>query len=114
MELLWLASQAPAEAEKKLANAIALYAPWMRAQETDELLQFIALTPDYQKARTSQELGDLVHLKNAEARAAETVEHSPMRCDRRCIRKAEQGAVATEAGSQATSGRHQATGGISR
>jgi hypothetical protein len=66
MELLWLASQAAAGAERKVRNAIEVYAPWMQQQEADELIQLIALTPDFQKARTSQELGDLVQLKNAE------------------------------------------------
>ena len=66
MELLYLASQAPAGAEKKIRHAIELYAPWMQEEEAEALMQHIATTPDYQKARTSGELGEALHLTRDE------------------------------------------------
>jgi hypothetical protein len=49
MELLFLASMAPAEAEKKVRHAIELYAPWMQADEVESLIQHLSVTPDYEK-----------------------------------------------------------------
>ena len=66
MELLYLASMAPAGAEKKVRNNIELYAPWMQTDEVEPLIQHLSLTPHYQKVRTAEELGRLVHLTNAE------------------------------------------------
>ena len=66
MELLYLASLAPAGAEKKVANLIELYAPWMQPDEAEALLQHLFVTPNYQKLRTAEELGRLLHLTNAE------------------------------------------------
>src|SRR5262245_38377469 len=66
MELLYLASMAPAFAEKKVRNAIEVFAPWMQADKVERLIELIELTPHYQKARTAEELGRFVHLNNAE------------------------------------------------
>jgi hypothetical protein len=66
MELLYLASMAPAGAEKKVRNNIELYAPWMQTDEVEALIQHLSLTPHYQKVRTAEELGRLLHLTNAE------------------------------------------------
>jgi hypothetical protein len=66
MELLYLASMAPAGAEKKVRNNIELYAPWMQTDEVEALVQHLSLTPHYQKVRTAEELGRLLHLTNAE------------------------------------------------
>jgi hypothetical protein len=66
IELLYLVSQAPAGAEKKVANAIELYAPWMKADEAELLVGHVMTTPDYHKARTSEELGQSILLKNEE------------------------------------------------
>jgi len=66
MELLYLASMAPAGAEKKVSNNIELYAPWMQTDEVETLIQHLSLTPHYQKVRTAEELGRLLHLTNAE------------------------------------------------
>src|SRR5215467_11507606 len=65
MELLYLASMAPAGAEKKVANLIELYAPWMKQDEAQALIQHLSLTPNYQKLRTAEELGRILHLTNA-------------------------------------------------
>jgi hypothetical protein len=69
MELLWLASMAPAGADKKVRNAIEVYAPWMQSWEVEQLIQLIAVTPHYQKLKTAEELGRAVLLKNAEREA---------------------------------------------
>ena len=66
MELLYLASMAPAGAEKKVRNNIELYAPWTQAEEIEVLIRHLDLTPHYQKVRTAEELGRLLHLTNAE------------------------------------------------
>jgi len=66
MELLYLASMAPAGAEKKVRNNIELYALWMQTDEIEALIQHLSLTPDYQKVRTAEELGRFLHLINAE------------------------------------------------
>jgi hypothetical protein len=66
MELLYLASQAPAGAEKKIRNCIELYAPWMLAEEVHGIIEHLAIIPDYQKAKTARELGTALHLNNAE------------------------------------------------
>jgi hypothetical protein len=66
MELLYLASMAPAGAEKKVRNNIELYAPWMQTDEVEALIQHLSLTPHYQKVRTAEELGRLLQLTNAE------------------------------------------------
>ena len=66
MELIWLASSAPVDADKKVRHCIELYAPWMTDQESADLLELVALTPDYEKAKTSQELGNKILLTNAE------------------------------------------------
>jgi hypothetical protein len=66
MELLYLASQAPTRAAMRVANLIELYAPWMQPDESAALIEHLAIIPDYQKARTSEELGQLLHLKNVE------------------------------------------------
>jgi hypothetical protein len=63
MELLYLASMAPAGAEKKIRNNIELYAPCV---EVEALIQHLSVTPHYQKVRTAEELGRLLHLTNAE------------------------------------------------
>ena len=66
MELLYLASLAPAGAEKKVANLIELYAPWMKQDEAQALIQHLSVTPNYQKLRTAEELGRILHLANAD------------------------------------------------
>ena len=66
MELLYIASQAPSRAAIRMANLIELYAPWMQTEEAEALIQHIATTPDYQKARTSEDLGRALHLKHEE------------------------------------------------
>ena len=66
MELLFLASMAPAEAEKKVRHAIELYAPWMQADEVESLIQHLSVTPDYDKLRTAEQLGRALHLANAD------------------------------------------------
>ena len=66
MELLYLASMAPAGTEKKVRNNIELYASWMQTHEVEALIQHLSLTPHYQKVRTAEELGRLLHLINAE------------------------------------------------
>ena len=66
MELIWLASSAPAGADKKVRNCIELYAPWMEEEEKRDLMELVAMTPTYEKAKTSQELGNKLLLKNAE------------------------------------------------
>jgi hypothetical protein len=50
MELLYLASLAPAGAEKKVANLIELYAPWMQPDEVEALIQHLSLNPKLSKA----------------------------------------------------------------
>jgi hypothetical protein len=65
-QLLYLASLAPAGAEQKVANLIELYAPWMQQDEVESLLQHLFVTPNYQKLRTAEELGRILHLTNAE------------------------------------------------
>src|SRR5262249_5515106 len=57
---------APAGAEKKVRNNIELYAPWMQTEEVEALIQHLSLTPLYQKVRTAEELGRLLHLTNAD------------------------------------------------
>ena len=66
MELVWLASSAPSGADKKVRDCIELYAPWMTDQEKTDLIEHVAMTPTYEKAKTSQELGNLILLTNAE------------------------------------------------
>jgi hypothetical protein len=67
MELIWLASSAPAPwADKKVRNCIELYALWMDEEEKRDLLELVAMTPTYEKAKTSQELGDKLLLSNAD------------------------------------------------
>jgi hypothetical protein len=66
LELVWLASAALVGAEKKVRHCIELYAPWMDEEETAGLIELVAMTPTYQKAKTSQELGNLILLTNAE------------------------------------------------
>jgi hypothetical protein len=64
MELLFLASMAPAGWEEKVRNAIDLYAPWMPTDEVESLIQHLSVTPHYQKLRTAEQLGRILHLKN--------------------------------------------------
>jgi hypothetical protein len=66
MALLWLASAAPAGAEKKVRNCIEIFAPWMEAREVEDLMEHIAMTPDYEKAQTSEDLGRSLQVTNAE------------------------------------------------
>jgi hypothetical protein len=66
MELIWLASSAPAGAEKKVRDCIELYAPWMGEDEKRDLVEHVAMTPTYEKAKTSQELGNKLLLSNAD------------------------------------------------
>jgi hypothetical protein len=66
MELIWLASSAPAWADKKVRDRIELYAPWMDEEEKRDLMELVARTPDYEKAKTSQELGNKLLLSNAD------------------------------------------------
>ena len=66
MELLYLASLAPAGVEKKVANLIEIYAPWMQPDEAEALIQHLSLIPNYQKLRTAEELGRMLHLTNAD------------------------------------------------
>src|SRR6476619_4386763 len=66
MELIWLASSAPTWADKKVRNCIELYAPWMDEEEKRDLMELVAMTPTYEKAKTSQELGDKLLLSNAD------------------------------------------------
>jgi hypothetical protein len=66
MELIWLASSAPAWADKKVLNCIELYAPWMDDEEKRDLMELVAMTPTYEKAKTSQELGNKLLLSNAD------------------------------------------------
>ena len=66
MELLYLASLAPAGADKKVANLTELYAPWMQPDEAEALIQHLSITPNYQKLRTAEELGRILHLTNAD------------------------------------------------
>jgi hypothetical protein len=66
MELVWLASSAPQGADKKVRDCIELYAPWMEEEEKANLLEHVATTPTYEKAKTSQELGNMILLTNAE------------------------------------------------
>jgi hypothetical protein len=66
MELLFLASMAPAGWEKKVRHAIELYAPWMSADEVESLIQHLSVTPPYQKLRTAEELGRILNLTNAD------------------------------------------------
>jgi hypothetical protein len=65
MELIWLASSAPAGADKKVRDCIELYAPWMDEEEKRDLMELVAMTPTYEKAKTSQELGNKLLLSNA-------------------------------------------------
>jgi hypothetical protein len=65
LELIWLASSAPTGAEQKVRHCIELYAPWMDEGEKRDLMEHVAMTPDYEKARTSQELGNKLLLSNA-------------------------------------------------
>jgi hypothetical protein len=88
MELLYLVSQAPAGAEKKVANAIELYAPWMTADESEPLIAFVMTTPDYQKVRTAEQLGQLIELKNKEREALKLWSIRP--CDMTAAEFAEQ------------------------
>jgi len=62
MELLFLVSMAPVDAEEKVRHAIDLYAPWMQADEVKDLIQHLAVTPHYEKIRTGEQLGRAVHL----------------------------------------------------
>jgi hypothetical protein len=66
MELIWLASSAPAGADMKVLHCIELYAPWMDDEEKRDLMELVAMTPTYEKAKTSQELGNKLMLTNAE------------------------------------------------
>ena len=66
MELLYLASMARAGAQKKVRNNIELYAPWMQTDEVEALVRPLSLTPHYQKVRTAEQLGRLLHLTNAD------------------------------------------------
>jgi hypothetical protein len=66
MELLYLASMAPACATEKVTHLIELYAPWMQPDEAKALIQHLRVTPDYQKLRTAEELGRTLHLTNAD------------------------------------------------
>jgi hypothetical protein len=66
MELVWLASSAPAGADMKVRNCIELYAPWMDEEEKRDLMELVAMTPTYEKAKTSQELGNKLLLSNAD------------------------------------------------
>jgi hypothetical protein len=66
MELIWLASSAPAGADKKVRNCIELYAPWMDEKEKRDLMELVAMTPTYEKAKNSQELGNKLLLSNAD------------------------------------------------
>ena len=66
MELIWLASSAPAWADKKVRDCIELYAPWMDEEEKRDLMELVAMTPTYEKAKTSQELGNKLLLSNAD------------------------------------------------
>ena len=66
MELLYLASMAPAGAKEKVTHLIELYAPWMRQAEVESLIQHLCVTPNYQKLRTAEELGRTLHLTNAD------------------------------------------------
>jgi hypothetical protein len=66
LELIWLASSAPTEAEEKVRHCIELYAPWMDGDEKRDLMELVAMTPTYEKAKTSQELGNKLLLSNAD------------------------------------------------
>jgi hypothetical protein len=66
MELVWLASSAPRGADKKVRDCIELYAPWMDEEEKRDLMELVAMTPTYEKAKTSQELGNKLLLSNAD------------------------------------------------
>jgi hypothetical protein len=66
MALLWLASAASEGAEKKVRNCIEIFAPWMEAKEVEDLMEHIAMTPDYEKAQTSEALGRVLHVTNVE------------------------------------------------
>jgi hypothetical protein len=66
MELLYLASMAPAGAKEKVTNLIELYAPWMQPEEVESLIQHLCVTPNYQKLRTAEELSRILHLTNAD------------------------------------------------
>jgi hypothetical protein len=66
MELVWLASSAPAGADMKVLHCIELYAPWMDEEEKRDLMELVAITPTYEKAKTSQELGNKLLLSNAD------------------------------------------------
>ena len=66
MELIWLASSAPAGADKKVRDCIELYAPWMDEEEKRDLMEHVAMTPSYEKAKTSQELGNKLLLSDAD------------------------------------------------
>jgi hypothetical protein len=66
MELLYLASMAPAGAKEKVTHLIELYAPWMQPEEVQSLIQHLCVTPNYQKLRTAEELGRILHLTNAD------------------------------------------------
>jgi len=51
LELIWLASSAPAGAQKKVLNCIELYAPWMGDEEKRDLMDLVAMTPPSRRSK---------------------------------------------------------------
>ena len=67
MELLYLASMAESGAEKKCRNILELRAPWMSEDESERLIVHLTEhTAPYEKLKTARELGEKIHLMNAD------------------------------------------------
>src|SRR6478736_2355254 len=81
MELLYLASMAPAGAEKKVRNNIELYAPWMPTDEVEALIQHLSLTPHYQKVRTAERTWTPSAPNQCRTRTAQAMAHQTNRRD---------------------------------
>jgi hypothetical protein len=54
------------EPERKMQNAVQIWAPWMRSDEAGQLFDRINRTPCHMRKPTARELGERLNLKNHE------------------------------------------------
>jgi hypothetical protein len=77
-ELLLNISQAPAAVGKKMAHAIAIWAPWMSREEADHLVEHVQRLTLCERTPTAKQLGERVRLTNAECEQLKLWRIAPM------------------------------------
>ena len=81
-EDIWLlvqnVSMAVSGAEKKMRHVIEIWAPWMKQEDAEAMMEFASRLPHFEKCPTSEELGQRLRVTNAERNALKLWPFKPM------------------------------------